>query len=556
MSVKLLNNYPENKLEDYIKKEDGSPLYGEKWLYEQFVLFNKYNLVDTTWYLKHDYNLATHPCAKKVEGQVDFLLLTKYGLLIFEVKGGGLKVNEDDEYISYNQKNPDGYKTENPFNQAKDYTHTLRKLLATNVFVYRAVILPHEAGFKLTGPQLQGYENLFFSKKDYSHLDNRYEEKAINKLFYDFLIKLAKSSRYKIIKELHPGFNHQKISESMFKKPYGFPELSPKQIKSLKSELFPTQNPLGYNPDRINSEIIFKENYETLQGLKRNKKVIVQGAPGTGKTVLGIKYLAENILKNQNGIYFCANILVKAKLENLIFSNYSISKEQIVFKIYNENSIGETIENDIDFVIFDEAQEYFNNGLYELIEDYETKLDSPKFLILYDPDQTVHNQNTDIDFYTDFYIENNFTHYFFDESYRSSQNKNIAKIAQEILFNKKPKFNLKVSSEIEKMKVVKNIIKESKFLVNEKIILVHSSLIDSFKNIITDFYKDDIQELTKENINIPSSKIKYTTPIKYRGLENKSVYLITNQLNDHSKTQNYIAVTRAMENLEIILWEK
>ena len=74
------------------------------------------------------------------------------------------------------------------------------------------------------------------------------------------------------------------------------PELSSKDLKRLKSELFPTQTTYGYNPDRINAELILKENYEVLKGLSRNKNVIVQGAPGTGKTSLAIKFLAENLL--------------------------------------------------------------------------------------------------------------------------------------------------------------------------------------------------------------------------------------------------------------------
>ena len=37
MPVKLLNNYPENNLEKNITNKDGSPLFGEIWLYKQFL---------------------------------------------------------------------------------------------------------------------------------------------------------------------------------------------------------------------------------------------------------------------------------------------------------------------------------------------------------------------------------------------------------------------------------------------------------------------------------------------------------------------------------------
>lgn len=551
MSVILLNNYPENNIENNIIKKDGLPLFGEIWVYKQFLNFNKYNfLQDETWILKHDYNLSTHPASKgKVEGQIDFILLSKYGILIIEVKGGGLKVEQNDQYFSFDKSGE--FKTQNPFNQSKEYTHTLKELLDEGVFVYRAVVLPHEAGFKLMGPQLEGYKNLLFSKKNFSHLKDGDDEKAINKLFFDFLIDLAKSSRSKILKELNPSWSTEKISSKRFEK---YPELSSKKIKSLKSELFPVQSSYGYNPETINTEIILKENYETLKGLRRNRKVIIQGAPGTGKTVLAKKFLAENILKQQKGIYYCANKLIKSKIEHSIIRDYGVSNDLIEFKVYHINSINEDYTKDIEFIIFDEAQEYFNKGLFELIEKFEDELESPKLLVLYDPKQTIIYNFNDIAFYTDFYIDNGFTHYLFDENYRCGQNENIISISNDLLNNKDIQPDVSATEIVGKLKVIKEIIAETKFVKSEQIILIDSSLIEDFKEIAKDYFKDFLEELVESNINIPSSKIRYTTPIKYRGLENKSVYLITDNLSENSKVQNYVAVTRAMEQVKIILW--
>ena len=555
MSVTLLNNYPSNNLEKSITKKDGTPLYGEIWVYNQFLKFNEHNLLseNESWFLKHNYNLSTHPASKgKVEGQIDFILINKYGVLIIEVKGGGLRVDEFDQYYSY-KLNGEQYKTQNPFNQAKEYTHTLKELIDEGVFIYRAVVLPSEAGFELIGPQLEGYKNLFFSKKNYSHLNDIEDEKAINKLFFDFLIDLAKSSRSKILKELNPSWSTEKISSKRFE---NYPELSSKKIKSLRAELFPVQNTYGFNPERINSEIILKENYETLKGLRRNRKVIIQGAPGTGKTVLAKKFLAENILKQQKGIYFCANKLIKSKIEHSIVRDYGVNESLVQFKVYNDNSIIKEFSKEIEFIIFDEAQEYFNKGLFELIEKIEKEIEHPKLLILYDPKQTIIYNFNDIAFYTDFYIENGFTHYLFDETYRCGQNEKIMSISENILNGKEIKQYEIVIETVEKLRIIKQIIEETKFLKTEKIVLIHYSLIDEFKEIVIDYFKDDLEELIESNINIPSSRIRFTTPIKYRGLENKAVYLITEGISETTKVQNYVAVTRAMEQVKIIVWEK
>ena len=553
MAVTLLNNYPENNLEKHITKKDGSPLYGELWLYKQFLQFNKNNLLENeNWYLKHDYNLSTHPASKgKVEGQIDFILLSKYGILIIEIKGGGLRVDENDQYFSYNKSGE--YKTQNPFNQAKEYTHTLKELIDESVFIYRAVVLPSEAGFQLKGPQLEGYKNLFFSKKNFSNFNDGEDDEAINKIFFDFLINLAKSSRSRILKQLNPSWTAEKINQKRFEK---FPELSSKKLKSLKSQLFPVQSSYGYNPDKINSEIILKENYETLKGLRRNRKVIIQGAPGTGKTVLAKKFLAENILKQQKGIYYCANKLIKSKIEHSIIRDYGVSHDLIEFKVYHENSINETFAEEIDFIIFDEAQEYFNKGLFELIEKFENELESPKFLVLYDPKQTIIYNFNDIAFYTDFYIENGFTHYLFDETYRCGQNENIISLSNDLLNSKDIQPDVFVTETVSKLKVIKEIIAETNFVKSEQIILIKSSLIEGFKEIAKDYFNDSLEEMVESNINILSSKVRFTTPIKYRGLENKSVYLITDNLNEKAKVQNYVAVTRAMDQVKVILWTK
>jgi len=552
MPIRLLNNYPENNLEKNITKKDGSPLYGELWLYKQFLNFNEYHKLpqNETWYLKHDYSLSTHPASKgKVEGQIDFILLSKYGILIIEIKGGGLRVDENDQYFSYNKSGE--YKTQNPFNQAKEYTHTLKELIDESVFIYRAVVLPSEAGFQLKGPQLEGYKNLFFSKKNFSNFNDGEDDEAINKIFFDFLINLAKSSRSRILKQLNPSWTAEKINQKRFEK---YPELSSKKLKSLKSQLFPVQSSYGYNPDRINSEIILKENYEILKGLRRNRKVIIQGAPGTGKTVLAKKFLAENILKQQKGIYYCANKLIKSKIENTITRDYGIDNSLITFKVYSENDVNEDFLNEMEFVIFDEAQEYFNKGLFELIEKFENELESPKLLVLYDPKQTIIYNFNDIAFYTDFYIENGFTHYLFDETYRCGQNENIISLSNDLLNSKDIQPDLSVSETVGKLKVITEIIAETKFVKSEQIILINSSLIEDFKEIAKDYFNDSLEEMVESNINILSSKIRFTTPIKYRGLENKSVYLITDNLNEKAKVQNYVAVTRAMEQVKIILW--
>lgn len=554
MPVNFIDNYAKQNLETVIVNQDGKTLFGELWVYQQFLAFNenKY-LEDEMWYLKHNYNLSTHPASKKkVEGQIDFIILSKFGILVLEVKGGGLRVDENDCYFSSGEGKE--YESQNPFVQAKEYVHTLKNYIDSSVFVYRAIILPHEAGFILKGPQLEGYKDIFFSKADLLGLD----ERAIQNKFFGFINDLNKKARIRTLKKSFKSLN----SEDLIKKAHElYPLLNAKDIKRLKSELFPVQSTYGYNPDKINAELICKENYEVLKGLRRNKNVIIQGGPGTGKTVLAIKYLAENLLKQQKGVVFCANLLIKSKLEHIILKDYELDPNNITFRIYSSVVTSDSIANDVDFLIFDEAQEYFEKGLYDFIEQVNTKLEKPKLLVLYDPDQAIVSNLNELEWYTDFFIEMGYSHFYFDENYRCIQNKNIAEVSNCILFNEYGKIKSKYGNVLfsvedlkSKLEKIKEIITEAKFTSSEKIILVQSQLIEEFTTIINDYFKSDIEEITEANINIPSNKIRYTSSIKYRGLENDSVYLITKEINDSTKVQNYVGATRAMTALNIILW--
>lgn len=555
MPVVFIDNYANQNLEKIIVNQDGKTLYGELWVYQQFLAINENMfLEDEVWHLKHNYNLSTHPASKKkVEGQIDFILLSKYGILIIEVKGGGLRVDENDCYFSSGEGKE--YESQNPFVQAKEYVYTLKNYIDSSIFVYRAIILPHEAGFILKGPQLEGYKDIFFSKADIIGLDTR----GVQNKFFAFILNLSKKARIKSLKKAFASLN----SDEILKKAQElYPLLNAKEIKRLKSELFPIQSTYGYNPDKINSELICKENFEILNGLRRNRNIIVQGGPGTGKTSLAIKYLAENLLKQQKGVFFCANLLIRSRLEYIIFNDYKLDPNSISFRVYSTQVTADSISNDTDFIIFDEAQEYFEKGLYDLIEKLNVKLEKPKLLVLYDADQSVVSNLNELEWYTDFFIEMGYSHFYFDEKFRSIQNKTIAEVSNCILFNEynkiKSKYNyflVFVEDLKSKLEMIKAIISETKFTNSEKIILVQSQLIEEFSSIINDFFKTDIEEMTEANINIPSNKIRFTSPIKYRGLENDLVCLITRELNDSTKVQNYVGATRAMLKLNIILWK-
>jgi hypothetical protein len=554
MPIHFIDNYGTN-LDSIITKEDGSPLHGELWFYQELRKFNEHNfLKDETWYVKHSYNLSEHPSGdRKVEGEIDFLILSKYGILLVEIKGGGVEVDANDTY--YSREGAQRFETQNPFVQVKDYAHSLKRLIRAQPFIYRAVIFPHEPGFELKGPQLSGYRYLFFSKKELLNKETHY---ARNKALFEFLTSLARDARRKIIVELNPLFDSSKIDRRVWT---NFPELNKTEINRLRAELFPTQTTYGFNPDRIKNEILLAENYEILNGLKRNRKVLVQGAPGTGKTVLATKYLAESLMRQQKGVFICANKLLRSRMEHLAHVEYGLDQNSITFKIFFTGMAKADVGDDIDFVIIDEAQEFFDKGLAEFVEAMDKVFEAPRWLILYDPDQAIMQDFKDIDWYASFFISTAWVHYHFDTVWRCCQNKEIIEIIAK-LKNSRYKTILSDHNDhvvmavipIERLKVVKGILDTVNFEFSKYVFLVHSDLLEDFHEFARTYFSRELEELTDGNINVVSQKVRYTTPLKYKGLECDNVLLVTPGLNDKTRIQNYVGITRAINDVKILIW--
>ena len=63
----------------------------------------------------------------------------------------------------------------------------------------------------------------------------------------------------------------------------------------------------------------------------------------------------------------------------------------------------------------------------------------------------------------------------------------------------------------------------------------------------------DIEELTEHNIVDTANSLKYTTPLKYKGLEKENVALIINNPSEKNQHEIYVGITRTKQNLKIYI---
>jgi len=125
MPVHFHPNNPIDALESIIAKEDGSPLRGEIEVYRK--LWEDLSKSEFDWDVWHDLKLPEHSdyfnYYKKTSAQIDFVILSKYGLIVLEVKGGSISTMDNTFYYG---KNFETKMKQNPFKQVEGYKFTLK----------------------------------------------------------------------------------------------------------------------------------------------------------------------------------------------------------------------------------------------------------------------------------------------------------------------------------------------------------------------------------------------------------------------------------------------
>ena len=61
----------------------------------------------------------------------------------------------------------------------------------------------------------------------------------------------------------------------------------------------------------------------------------------------------------------------------------------------------------------------------------------------------------------------------------------------------------------------------------------------------------NVEELDEKNIADTANKLRYTSILKYKGLEKKNVFLVVSEPTELNKYEIFVGLTRAMLNVEI-----
>jgi hypothetical protein len=539
------------------------PSTGEKLVYEKLNTVNNYS-INENWFVFHDVRIKDHSSQK--EGQTDFLILCKKGLLVLEVKGG-IIIRENRQFFqegnSMFPRNPIDpvYQINGNYDSLYKYFQLKKRegIIDYLPFIGKAMAFPQTPN--------NSFSDLEFDPRE-------------------IYVKSQSNCIWKFINE---SFNYQidKVTKS---DSYQHRDLTAEQIKKLIEILSPK---VAIEPrfldsiEKLSTTILLnQENNNLILGLEENPFIMIEGGPGTGKTTFAKAFIENNELKDKNGLYLCDNRLLKNELDD-VFQGFKLKAKTLAEYI---NDFGSLItidsqpshymkaidqlkfEHGFDYLVIDEAQDLFSKNislLWEKMNNYK-KLDT---LVLYDNEQS-YAYNTLID--KNIYDKNlqefksKASKYSQKHIYRTKGNSGISEFYTDIYSNnykpdlekdyygdvviKRPK-DFRSAMILLKDDITELIQQRKLYKPTEAVVLLTTDLKDLKNQIFTNlnhYFKEFVPIVSDQFIQ--NQHLPIETCLRFKGLERYQVFLMCKNLtglDDFQKYELMVGASRAQIQLNI-----
>ena len=243
------------------------------------------------WYVLHSLNIEEHVAL--VHGETDFLVLAPHkGIFALEVKGGSIK-RTNGEWVFTDRHGRSNSKTRGPFEQAEDGIHSIMRFIAKNVDAAHQYLKDLLFGSGVMFPDVDFSYTGIDADKDQVFDINDGENVAG---FIDRLFMRTKKNWG----SLHPGKNlngRLPTAEDV------------RYLAGLLRGDFEFVIPVSVQLKQTNDSILrlTKEQYSCLDQLEDNKRCLITGGAGAGKTFLAMELYRRCMEAGERVALFCYN---------------------------------------------------------------------------------------------------------------------------------------------------------------------------------------------------------------------------------------------------------
>ena len=370
-------------LPDYIDQSDARR-NGERLVYSWF---SNDEIPGTVYY-----SLLQKNHKHKLIGEIDFLYVCERGFLCIEVKGGQGIYCQDKKWHSINRLGIDN-EIHNPFVQAKDCRYALQSFF-TDVYGKNSPQSQYLFGYAVIFPECKftGHGNDLFTEVMY---DNSYDLNEFPKFLNDTFDFWEKQEMQK------HNCRPLKLSQEQLR-----------QANDLLRGDFHVVPSMHLTFQNVEQKMIqlTEEQYEILDIVEDNPRVVIQGAAGTGKSLLALQMVRKYAAMEKQVLYLCFNKnmadYAKASLDSSEYISVSTYHHLLIneLNISMKSYVDITVLNDLysqkcseptqkyDAIVVDEGQDLFCLSTFDVLNSFlNGGMEDSSWIFFMDSNQNIFN---------------------------------------------------------------------------------------------------------------------------------------------------------------------
>ncbi|MCL1919407.1 MAG: NERD domain-containing protein [Peptococcaceae bacterium] len=495
---------------------------------------------------------------KKMIAEVDFLYITHRGLLCVEVKGGKSIGREAGTWYSVSQ-NDQMHIIQDPFKQVQECSYALREHLR-DVYGKKSVEAGYTLGYAVVFP-----ECIFTGSGNDLITEVMFDNTQDLNTFHSFLERCF-------------DYWEEGYRKKRNRQPQPLSDMQIKKLVDLLCGDFAVVPSINLEMQHIEQQfhILTEEQFDALETINMNSRVVITGGAGTGKTLIAIEKAKRAFAEDKKVAFICYNRNIANMVQRSIDAPASlcfvgtyhaflmryltdITDWQIETATLAKRFLQASCEvEEYDYLIVDEAQDLMIVNVWDSLSKFiKGGMERGKWCLFLDPHQNMYNSSEEYDFAME-YLREVYSPAIIPLTLNCRNTEQIGRLTTQIT-QMSPAKHMKILGPEATIRSYASQRDLVRLLKAEVTSLLKGGCLPKDIVILSKyrFENSDLADI-KSLCNLPinnagdisnfsDTAINYFTIHSYKGLESKIIFLVDINGFDAPKNRvlNYVAMTRA-----------